>query len=253
MVQSHAKPAVLSIELKQREERPGNHGLPVGEFAIQFGLQRLMLEMHLAGEDLGIAGTHVAKLTHTDPGLILHGRAEDAAGEGAGSVELAAASGGVQHGAGRIGLRQIRKAVPCVVLFRAVLLKAFFFAPASFWTESSTSHIAGKVWAQDSGEIRGSRPNGGRTRRIRIVKGTQSGAKTLRIKRGDAENPMAAGRTPWPAGEPAGAMQGASALCGVGQRAIHNLYKLCVTLRKHGSILTPPKPVFRRLADLLTR
>jgi len=90
------------------EQSKGDYGFAgVGELGEEFRFQ-VVGEGHFAGGDFGFGGADEAEFAMGEGGLVvwagvdLDGGAEDAAGDGAGGVDIAQAGGGVKDGAGGV-------------------------------------------------------------------------------------------------------------------------------------------------------
>lgn len=128
------------------EQGPGDDGFGGWEFLVQGFFEGMVLEDHLAGEDFGFGGADIAELADAEAEVVLNGWAEDTASEGTGGVEVAAAGGGIEHGAGGVGLGEVGEGVPGVVFFGL---------------EDAGCGVAGEVGAEGVGEGAGSMEDSG--------------------------------------------------------------------------------------------
>lgn len=161
-----------------------------------------MGEVHFPVKDFRIARADVAELAHADAAFVLHGRTEDAAGEGAAGVKVAAACGGVEHGAGRVGDGQVGEGVPGF---------PFGFKDACF-------RVTREMRAQDGGELLCAVEDGCSSGRVRYVQRAKCCAEAIGIERRDAKDAMAARGAPGATGEPRGAVQPNGAAAGFSKR-----------------------------------
>ncbi len=98
------------------EQRPRDNRFQGRQFAVQLLLERMVFQMHLAGEHVFPRRPDVAQLAEAQASVLHHRRSKDAAGKRASFVQLTPPGRGIQHRARRVSLWEISKAVPGTLL-----------------------------------------------------------------------------------------------------------------------------------------
>ena len=182
------------------------------KFRQQLGFKALGIDRHFTGGNLLFCGPVVAKLADAEALFGAHGRPENAAGHGAGKIQITKAGDGIER---RTGL-----------VIGEVFKAGFAFGR---WIQQASRRVAGEIL--DEPGDRSPRPlaNGTGAFRIGRTELLQPLLETGCIQLMDSENPHATWRATGLADQPIPAAAGC-----VGQRSIENLYQFGVTQGKHG-------------------
>ena len=170
---------------------------------VEGGFERGPASVEFGGEDFLLGGSGEVEFADADAVLRPDGRAEDAAGDRAGGVEVAGSGGGVERGAG-------------LVIGEVLVARVGFVEPAG-------GGVTGEVGGEALDGVGGSAADGGGAGRIFGFERGESGTEALGVELGDGEDSDAALGAAEAALEP-----GAGAVGGVGGGGVDDLDELAV-------------------------
>jgi len=195
---------MLARRVQSAREGPGDDGAAGAAdrlfgFGGEGGFERVGVEVDFAGGDFFGCRSVETELADSETVFCLQRRAEDAAGDGAGRVEVAESGSGIEDGAGFVVGEVLEVGGARVI-------------------EKAGSRVAGKIRSEASDGLPGALADGGGAFGIGRIESGESVAQAGGVKLGDGEDADAALGAPGSAFEP-----GTGAMCGVGDGGIDDL------------------------------